>query len=64
MIEHAKIFEKELKNIKHYDVIKKHYATYASGFDMAKELRIELMKTKNAKQAEKVVEKFCKKTGK
>jgi nifR3 family TIM-barrel protein len=64
MIEHAKIFEKELKGIKNYDVIKKHYATYARGFDEAKELRIELMKTKSAKQAEKVVENFIKKTAK
>lgn len=61
MIEHAKIFEKELKGIKNYDVIKKHYATYARGFDGAKELRMELMKTKNTKQAEKVVQDFLKK---
>lgn len=61
MIEHAKIFEKELKNVKNYDVIKKHYATYARGFDSAKELRIELMKTKGAKQAEKIVRDFLKK---
>ncbi len=78
MIEHARIFEKELKGVhpvksprsgvakgefnrvKGYDVIKKHYATYARGFDGAKELRGELMQTKNAKQAERVVEKFLK----
>ena len=64
MIEHAKIFEKELKGIKNYDVIKKHYATYARGFDNAKELRVELMKAKSAKQAEKVVENFIKKIAK
>ncbi|HOW60669.1 MAG TPA: tRNA-dihydrouridine synthase [Candidatus Moranbacteria bacterium] len=61
MIEHVKIFEKELKGIKNYDVIKKHYATYARGFDGAKELRMELMKTRNAKQTEKVVQDFLKK---
>lgn len=60
MIEHAKIFEKELKGIKNYEVIKKHYATYARGFDEAKELRVGLMKTKSAKQAEKIVNKFLK----
>ena len=66
MIEHAKIFEKEIsnKNIKSYDVIKKHYSTYARGFDGAKELRMELMKTKSAKQAEKAVEKFIVKLAK
>ena len=61
MIEHAKIFEKELRGVKNYDVIKKHFATYVRGFDGAKELRMELMKTKNAKQAEKVVQDFLKK---
>lgn len=65
MIEHAQIFERELskKHVKNYAVIKKHYATYASGFDNAKELRIELMKAKNAKQAKKVVERFLQKNG-
>jgi nifR3 family TIM-barrel protein len=61
MIEHAKIFEKKLKGIKNYSVIKKHYATYARGFDGAKELRAELMQTKSVKQTEKVVENFLKK---
>lgn len=63
MIEHAKIFEKELssKNIKGYDVIKKHYAIYARGFNEAKELRMEIMGTKNAKQAEKVIQDFLRK---
>lgn len=58
MIEHAKIFQKELKGVKNYCVLKKHYATYASGFDGAKELRMELMKTKSAKEAEIVVKKY------
>lgn len=61
MIEHAKIFEKELRGVKGYDVIKKHYAMYARGFDGAKELRGELMQTKNAKQVEGVVRNFLKK---
>ena len=60
MLEHAKIFEKELKGIKHRDVIKKHYATYVRGFDGAKELRVELMKTANSKKAERVVKDFLK----
>lgn len=61
MVEHAKILEKELKSVKNYDLIKKHYAMYARGFNGAKELRLELMKTKNAKQAEKAVRDFLKK---
>lgn len=60
MIEHAKIFEKELRGTKGYDVIKKHYAMYARGFDGAKELRGELMQTSNSKTAERVVKDFLK----
>lgn len=63
MIEHAKLFEKELKGVKHHDVLKKHYSVYARGFDGAKELRIELMGTKSAKQAQRVIERFLKEKG-
>lgn len=61
MIEHTKLFEKMYKGIKRFDVMKKHYKAYASGFDGAKELRIELMATKNAKEAQRVVNLFPKK---
>jgi nifR3 family TIM-barrel protein len=58
MIEHARLFKKELAGNKNFDVMKKHFKAYASGFDGAKELRAKLMKTKNAKEAEKVVSNF------
>ena len=63
MIEHAKLFEKELskKDIKGFHVMKKHYKAYASGFDGAKELRAKLMETNSAKEAEKIVRDFLKK---
>ncbi len=61
MIEHARLFEKFLKGTKNYNVIKKHYAVYASGFDGAKGLRTELMGTKSAKQAWHVVKRFLRK---
>ena len=61
MLEHAKIFSKELKGVKHRDVIKKHYATYARGFDGAKELRAKLMEARSTKEAEKIVRDFLKK---
>lgn len=63
MIEHAKLFEKELanKNIKGFHVMKKHFKAYASGFDGAKELRAKLMETNSAKEAEKIVKDFIKK---
>ena len=43
---------------KSFNVMKKHYKAYAHGFIGAKELRVELMETKNAKEVEGIVEKF------
>jgi tRNA-dihydrouridine synthase len=58
MIEHAKLFARELNGVKNYDVLKKHYSVYAKGFDGAKELRADLMKTRSVREAEKIVTKF------
>ena len=58
MVEHAKAFEKAFKNIKSFDVMKKHFKAYVSGWDGAKELRVELMGTKSAKEVENVVGKY------
>lgn len=58
MVEHAKAFEKAFKNIKSFDVMKKHFKAYVSGWDGAKELRVELMGTKSAKEVENVVRKY------
>ncbi len=60
LVEHTKLFEKELGGIKNFDVMKKHYKAYVNGFDGAKELRIELMNTKNSKEVEVIVKKFLK----
>lgn len=48
MVEHTELFEKYFSEIKPFDIMKKHYKAYVSGFDGAKELRIKLMETKNA----------------
>ena len=61
MIEHTKLFKKELTGTKNFDVMKKHFKAYASGFDGAKEFRVKLMETKNVKEVEKVVRDFLKK---
>lgn len=60
MIEHAKLFEKELssKNIKGFHVMKKHFKAYVSGFDGAKELRAKLMETESVKEVEDIIEKY------
>lgn len=63
MIEHAKLFEKELssKDIKGFHVMKKHFKAYVSGFDGAKELRAKLMETENSEEVENIVEEYFKK---
>lgn len=55
LLEHTKAFEKAYKNIKSFDVMKKHFKAYVSGWDGAKELRVELMNCKNAKEVAKVL---------
>ena len=41
--------------------MKKHFKAYVNGFEGAKELRMKLMETENAKQVEKIVNDFLKK---
>lgn len=55
--EHIVLFDKLFKNKKNFDVMKKHFKAYVSGFDGAKELRIKLMQTKTAQEAKKILEK-------
>ncbi len=55
LIEHVKLFEKYMKGIRHFAVMKKHFKAYISGFDEAKELRIKLMETNTAKEAIKIL---------
>ena len=54
LLEHTKLFEKINKG-QNFDVMKKHFKSYVSGFPGAKELRIKLMTSKNAKEAEKII---------
>ena len=57
LLEHTKLFEKLFHGIKRFEVMKKHFKAYVSGFDGAKELRMELMGTKNAKEVETIIKK-------
>ena len=57
LLEHAKLFEKINKGRK-FDVMKKHFKSYVSGFIGAKELRIKLMISKNAEDVEKIILSF------
>jgi nifR3 family TIM-barrel protein len=60
MVEHAKLFEKTYKGIKNFATMKKHFKAYVSGWDGAKELRVKLMETENAKDVVKVVKEYLK----
>lgn len=55
LIEHTKLFQKLLGNIKNFAIMKKHYKAYVNGWDGAKELRIRLMDTNNAGEAEREI---------
>jgi nifR3 family TIM-barrel protein len=61
LIEHTKLFEKELSKYKSFAVMKKHFKAYVNGFAGAKELRTKLMETKNSKEVEKIINDFLKK---
>ncbi|MFA5935042.1 MAG: tRNA-dihydrouridine synthase [Candidatus Paceibacterota bacterium] len=58
LVEHTKLFIKLLSKQKRFDVMKKHFKAYVTGFDGAKELRIKLMKTENIKDMEKIINSF------
>ncbi len=60
LIEHLKLFEKYMKGIRHFAVMKKHFKAYISGFDEAKELRIKLMETNSEKEAVKILKNSLK----
>jgi len=58
MIEHTRLYEELLGDVKNFAVMKKHYKAYVNGFDGAKELRIKLMESNNTKEVEDIVSEF------
>lgn len=57
-VEHTKLFEELLGDIKSFAIMKKHFKAYVEGFAGAKELRVQLMEAKNATEVEKTIESF------
>jgi len=55
LVEHTKLFEELLGDIKSFAIMKKHFKAYVEGFDGAKELRIKLMEAQNAAEVEKII---------
>ncbi len=58
MVEHTKLFEKNLGEVKNFAVMKKHYKAYVNSFDGAGELRAKLMEASNAEEVEDIVKNF------
>lgn len=61
LVEHTKLYEEKLGDIKSFAIMKKHYKAYVHGFDGAKELRMELMECANSQEIEEKVNNFLKK---
>src|SRR3990167_1514885 len=60
LVEHTKLFEELLGDIKNFAIMKKHFKAYVEGFPGAKELRVKLMEAENAAEVERLVEEFLK----
>lgn len=61
LVEHTKLFEKTYCGEKHqksFDMMKKHFKAYVSGWNGAKELRTELMSAKDSKGVAKIIAKY------
>jgi len=58
MVEHTKLYEELLGDIKNFAIMKKHYKAYVNGFDGAKELRMKLMEAESASGVEIIVDSF------
>ena len=55
IIEHTKFYKGE-----HFETLKKHFHSYSKGFEGAKELREQLMKSKNSNEVKVLVKGFLK----
>ncbi len=58
MLEHTRLFEELLGDIKSFAIMKKHYKAYVNGFDGAKELRMKLMDAPDADAIEHIIVDF------
>ncbi len=60
LVEHTKLYEELLGDIKSFAIMKKHYKAYITGIDGAGELRGKLMEAKDSLEVEKIVSEFLK----
>lgn len=57
-VEHTKLFEDTWGDTKSFELMKKHYQAYVNHFQLAKELRVELMGCRSAADVERTVAAF------
>jgi nifR3 family TIM-barrel protein len=57
-VEHTKLFEELLGDIKNFAIMKKHFKAYVEGFPGAKELRIQMMEAQDAAEVEQLTKDF------
>lgn len=55
---HVEIYEKTWKNEKPFQILKKYFKIYISGFDGASELRMHLMEVRNSDEVRKILTDF------
>lgn len=58
MVEHTELFEELFKETKSFNVMKKHYKAYVTGFRGAGGLRVRLMAAASAAEVREIAEKF------
>ncbi len=57
LLEHTRLFDELLGDIKNFALMKKHFKSYLNGFDGAKELRIKLMETNSFAEVSAILKK-------
>lgn len=55
LIEHLALFDELMSDTTNYATMKKHFKAYISGWDGAKDLRIQLMETESCEEATKIL---------
>ncbi len=60
LLEHVDLFEKLWGTNKNFDVLKKFFKIYVSGWNGAKDLRTRLMAVKNGQEAKSIVDSYIK----
>lgn len=55
LIEHLELFDELLSSTTNYATMKKHFKSYISGWNGAKELRVRLMETESASEGQKIL---------